>query len=143
MSELVLPYLPIFTPGEAAAFQLKKTSWKNIKKFIKYLDKEILVKAKDRSGGETIILDVDFDDRAVLEFTPYKLPKKDQNSTSGETQSKNASAEQSRDDSVGQKLKRVVLYKPKDKHAAIFGAANARYGLRLPVSMQLIFYSFS
>ncbi|KAI9792940.1 MAG: hypothetical protein M1816_001262 [Peltula sp. TS41687] len=125
MSDLVLPYLPIFTPGQAAAFQLKKTSWKNIKKFIKQLDKEVLVKSKDRNGGETVILDVDFEDRAVSRFTPYKLPKKDQTSPSGESQTKNLSAEQSRDDSIGQNLRRVVLYKPKDKQAPIFAAANA------------------
>lgn len=89
------------------------------------------MKAKDRNGGETIILDVDFDDRAVSEFKPYDLPKKGQSSTTGETHSKTPSAEQARYDSVGQKLRRVVLYKPKDKHAPIFLAANAGYRIHL------------
>ncbi|EEP78764.1 conserved hypothetical protein [Uncinocarpus reesii 1704] len=76
ISNLITPFLPVYTPQQAQFYQIKKTSWKNVKKFVKYLDKERLVKSKDRSGGETIILDVDFNDRRVDMFEPYKLPRK-------------------------------------------------------------------
>ncbi|OJD13609.1 hypothetical protein AJ78_05953 [Emergomyces pasteurianus Ep9510] len=76
ISNLINPYLPIYSPQQAQFYNIKKTSWKNVKKFIKHLDKEGLVKSKDRSGGETIILDADFYDAQVENFVPYKLPKK-------------------------------------------------------------------
>ncbi|EFW13882.1 hypothetical protein D8B26_005942 [Coccidioides posadasii str. Silveira] len=76
ISNLITPFLPIYTPQQAQFYQIKKSSWKNVKKFVKYLDKEQLVKSKDRSGGETIILDVDFEDRRVAMFEPYRLPRK-------------------------------------------------------------------
>ncbi|KAI1918332.1 hypothetical protein LOZ65_004929 [Ophidiomyces ophidiicola] len=74
VSNLITPFLPIYTSQQTQYYQIKKTSWKNIKKFVKYLDKEKLIKSKDRSGGETIIQDVDFEDIRLLEFKPYKLP---------------------------------------------------------------------
>lgn len=136
MSELVLPYLPVFTPAEAASFQLKKTSWKNVRKFIKSLDKEQLVKSKDRNGGETVILDIDFNEREISHFTPYKLPKKNLNSASGEGDLK-TSAEHSKDNSIGQRLKRLVLYKPREKLAPIFQTAQARYSIHIdPLQVQ-------
>ncbi|KAI9884468.1 MAG: hypothetical protein M1823_003741 [Watsoniomyces obsoletus] len=125
VSELITPYLPTFSAAETAAFQLKKTSWKNAKKFIKVLDKEKLVKSKERNGGETVILDIDFDDRAVVEFTPYKLPKKASTSGAGSAGSKDAS-KQDGDSSVGQQLRKVVLYKPKEKHNPIFKSTSSR-----------------
>ncbi len=124
VSELITPYLPTSTAADAAAFQLKKTSWKNAKKFIKVLDKERLVKSKERNGGETVILDIDFDDRAVVEFTPYKLPKKASVSGGSQAGSKD---KQEGDSSVGQQLKKVNLYKPKEKHAPIFQSTSSRY----------------
>lgn len=47
-----------------------------MKKFVKFLDKEKLIKSKDRNGGETVIQDVDFEDRRIVTFVPYKLPRK-------------------------------------------------------------------
>ncbi|KAM5434106.1 hypothetical protein McanMca71_001547 [Microsporum canis] len=75
ISNLITPFLPIFSPEQAQYYQIKKTSWKNVKKFIKHLDKMKLLKSKDR-GGETIVMDVDFDDIQVDQFVPYRLPKK-------------------------------------------------------------------
>jgi translation initiation factor 2D len=75
VSNLVQPYLPIHSPTQAQYYTIKKTSWKNTKKFIKHLDKQALVKSKDRSGGETVIVDIDFDDQRIVNFTPYRLPK--------------------------------------------------------------------
>lgn len=126
ISDLVLPFLPIFTQSEATALQLKKTSWKSAKKFIKYLDKEKLVKSKERNGGETVILDIDFNDRALSNFVPYKLPKKIAASNE-EGDTNRQLGGQSGDSSVGQQLKRVILYKPKEKYSPIFEASNARY----------------
>src|SRR5436190_2497642 len=76
ISNLITPFLPIYSPQQAQHYQIKKTSWKSVKKFIKHLDKSQLVKSKDRSGGETVILDADFNDTQVNEFVPYKLPQK-------------------------------------------------------------------
>lgn len=75
ISNLIQPYLPIHSVAQSQHYTVKKTSWKNTRKFIKHLDKQALVKSKDRSGGETVIFSIDFDDQQVLEFTPYRLPK--------------------------------------------------------------------
>ena len=74
ISHLIQPFLPPSSVLPESQSTIKKTSWKNAKKFIKYLDKEELVKSKDRNGGETVIIDIDFDDRRVVDFTPYPLP---------------------------------------------------------------------
>ncbi|KAK8054774.1 hypothetical protein PG993_000001, partial [Apiospora rasikravindrae] len=56
ISSMIQPHLRHQNPH----YNIKKTSWKNAKKFIKHLDKLRLLKSKDRSGGETVILDIDF-----------------------------------------------------------------------------------
>lgn len=71
VTKMIQPYLRSQSPHYA----IKKTSWKNTKKFIKHLDKQKIIKSKDRNGGETIILDIDFDDAQIKSFIPYKLPK--------------------------------------------------------------------
>lgn len=116
ISNIVTPYLPIYTPKQAQFYQIKKTSWKNVKKFIKHLDKLLLVKSKDRSGQETVILDVDFDDRRVLEFRPYKLPSKNAVENAGKPVSgdkKPSTADG--DPSVGQTFTVQTLYRPTGK----------------------------
>ncbi|KAF4313667.1 RNA binding protein ligatin tma64 [Botryosphaeria dothidea] len=128
MANLVQPFLPAFTPAQAASLQIKKTSFKNIKKFIKSLDKTQLVKSKDRDGNEVVILDIDFHDQAFKDFKPYRLPKKETaaGSSLGRGDKANATASASGDDtSIGQKLKKVELFKPKEKLAPIFSAASA------------------
>ncbi|KAM0437859.1 hypothetical protein ACHAPT_002224 [Fusarium lateritium] len=70
ISNMIQPYLR----SQSHHYIIKKTSWKNAKKFIKHLDKIGLVKSKDRNGGETVILDIDFDDEQVTGFRPYNLP---------------------------------------------------------------------
>lgn len=125
VSNYVQPYLPIFTPKQSTYYTLKKTSWKNIRKFIKYLDKEMLVKSKDRDKHETVILDVDFNDRAVVNFTPYKLPKKEGVGADdgGAGGGKPATiTESSSDPSVGQELSLDITYRPSQKISAIFPA---------------------
>lgn len=128
IANLTTPYLPIHSPQQAQYYNIKKTSWKNVKKFIKHLHKLQLVLAKDRSGQETVILDVDFDDRLVKEFSPYKLPK-----SAGENKGKQQAAPASKkpaapesDPSVGQTLTVQALYRPTQKLTpTIFPALSA------------------
>ncbi|KAF2092888.1 hypothetical protein NA57DRAFT_61992 [Rhizodiscina lignyota] len=128
MSTLVQPFLPAFTPAQTQALQIKKTSWKNIKKFIKSLDKQKLVRSKDRDGNEVVILDIDFDDACFLNFKPYRLPKKE--TAGGASQGRGDKdnipiSETSGDPSVGQKLQKLELFRPREKLAPIFEVGNA------------------
>lgn len=122
ISNLVNPYLPAFTAKQTEAFNIKKTSWKNAKKFIKQLDKDKLILSKD-TKTEVVILDIDFNDLQIRNFQPYRLPKKEVPVTSAAV-SHDASSDG--DDSVGQTLKVVSLYKPKDSLAPLFKTADAR-----------------
>jgi translation initiation factor 2D len=122
MSSLVQPYLPSFTKADIEALQIKKTSWKTMKKFIKSLDKEFILKSKDRDN-EAIVMDIDFDDATVVDFRPYGLPRKETTSTSSGMGNGPESSSDS-DPSVGQKLKIVTLYKAKDSLAPLFKSSN-------------------
>ena len=141
MSLLVQPFLPTYTSARIASLQIKKTSWKNIKKFVKYLDKQQIVKSKDRDGNEVVILDIDFNDRHVQSFVPYRLPKKD-TPVSSNTIVKPA-APLSSESSVGQKLKLVYLLRPKEKVAPIFHASDADpRGLYTPAQLKQILTAY-
>ncbi|KKY24896.1 putative rna binding protein ligatin [Phaeomoniella chlamydospora] len=114
VSQLIQPYLPVFSAAQAQQYSIKKTSWKNTKKFIKHLEKQNLCLSKDRNGGETVILDVDFDDRQVKDFVPYRLPK----SKVPVDKPKNAgisSPVSGTDSSVGQKLNIQTVYRASAK----------------------------
>ncbi|KAL1955760.1 hypothetical protein VTO42DRAFT_8080 [Malbranchea cinnamomea] len=116
VSNLITPYLPIRTPQQAQYYQIKKTSWKNVKKFIKHLDKSKLVKSKDRGGGETIILDVDFEHSSVENFVPHKLPRKSTSEGAGKSGAPGkAPAAAGKDPTVGQAITVKTLYKPSGK----------------------------
>jgi translation initiation factor 2D len=116
ISNLITPYLPIFSSKQAQYYQLKKTSWKNVKKFIKHLDKEQLVKSKDRNGQETVIMDVDFGDHRIEQFVPYKLPARNSVENAGKAVSgKQGAAGDGADPSVGQKITVQGLYRPTAK----------------------------
>ncbi|RAL11128.1 putative RNA binding protein Ligatin/Tma64 [Aspergillus homomorphus CBS 101889] len=132
VSNMITPYLPIFTPKQAQFYQIKKTSWKNVKKFIKYLDKQRLVKSKDRNGQETVILDVDFNDRRVEQFVPYRLPSKNAVENAGKPVAPGGAASKSvasdGDPSVGQTLTVQTLYRPTGKLApTIFPALSSTH----------------
>jgi translation initiation factor 2D len=127
MSNLVQPFLPTFTASETAQLQIKKTSWKTMKKFLKTFDKVGLLKTKDQPGNEVVVMDIDFDDALIQKFKPYPLPKKD--ATPASSNGKAAEqASDSTDSSVGQKLKLISLFKPKDKLAPIFAVSKASTG---------------
>lgn len=146
ISNLVLPYLPVFTPAQASSLQIKKTSWKNAKKFIKALDKKKLLKSKDRDGGECVVLDIDFDDPAITSFSPYRLPKKDTagaSSGGGGGGKAISSGSSSSDSSMGQRLSKVILYRPKEQLSPMFEAANASTkALYLPTELRPIITSY-
>ncbi|KAF2861260.1 hypothetical protein K470DRAFT_270105 [Piedraia hortae CBS 480.64] len=116
MSTLINPFLPAFTPAQAAQLQMKKTSWKSMKKFIKSLDKEGIVKCKDQKA-ETVILDIDFDETAVQEFVPYRLPKPE---ASAERTEKPQPSEEQSDNSVGQKIQVINYYKSTGTQRPLF-----------------------
>ncbi|KAJ5987117.1 hypothetical protein N7451_011482 [Penicillium sp. IBT 35674x] len=114
IANMITPYLPIYSAQQAQHYNIKKTSWKNVKKFIKHLDKMQLVKSKDRSGQETYIWDVDFDDHRVQRFVPYRLPSKSALESSP-SESKKPAATGGADPSVGQTLNVQTLYRPTQK----------------------------
>lgn len=131
ISNLVLPYLPIWTPSQAASLHIKKTHWKNAKKFIWALDKQKILKAKDRDGGETVVLEIEFNCAPIKSFVPYRLPKKETLGTgsasagvAGGGGTAGASTA-SGDPSVGQQLSKLNLLKPPEKISPLFKASNA------------------
>ncbi|OQD89701.1 hypothetical protein PENANT_c002G01505 [Penicillium antarcticum] len=117
IANLTTPYLPIYTAQQAQFYNIKKTSWKNVKKFIKHLDKTKLVKSKDRNGQETVILDVDFGDHRVERFVPYRLPSKNalENSKPSASEGKKSAPTDGGDPSVGQTISVQNLYRPSGK----------------------------
>lgn len=108
IANMIQPHLRHQSPH----YNIKKTSWKNTKKFIKALDKALLVKSKDRNGGETVILDIDFKDQQVKSFQPYRLPKP-KTETQAETSEK--TTDPSTDQSLGQRLTLHVVYRASSK----------------------------
>lgn len=142
----MLPYLPAFTPAQAASLQIKKTSWKNAKKLIKVLDKKKLLKSKDRDGGECVVLDIDFDNQAFSNFVPYKLPKKDTNGIdSGGVDGGKAAIDgnSAGDGSVGQRLQKMTLFRPDYQLSPIFEASNASVkALYLPAELRPIILAY-
>ncbi|KAH6988394.1 hypothetical protein EDB80DRAFT_730047 [Ilyonectria destructans] len=95
---------------------IKKTSWKNTKKFIKHLEKLRLLRSKDRNGGETVILDIDFDHAEVIGFRPYKLPTpKPTGTEAGSGEQADGQSSSSNDQSLGQKLNIQIVYRASSK----------------------------
>ena len=127
LSNLVQPFLPAFTPQQSGQLQIKRTSFKNVKKFIRSLDKEQIVKSKERNGNEVVIFDIDFDDSAIREFKPYRLPKKETAASPslGRGTKANEVADAGGDSSIGQSLKILTLYKPKEKLGPLFEASKS------------------
>jgi translation initiation factor 2D len=125
MSTLIQPFLPAFTPEQTQQLQIKNTSWKNIKKFVKQLDKDQLVKSKEKQGNETTIIDIDFNDASIANFKPYRLPKKE---TAGGTSlgrgEKATDTIDTGDDSVGQKLEVKSFYRPTAKLSPVFATSE-------------------
>ena len=139
MAQLVQPFLPTYTPVRTASLQIKKSSWKNIRKFIRYLDKQQIAKCKDRDGNEVVMMDIDFKDRQVEAFVPYRLPKKEAPASANGKSAVPTAGE----GSVGQKLKLVSLLRPKEKLAPIFHASKADpRGLYTPAELKHILLAY-
>jgi translation initiation factor 2D len=125
MSTLINPFLPAFTPEQTQQLQIKNTSWKNIRKFVKQLDKDQIVKSKEKQGNETTIIDIDFNDATIANFKPYRLPKKE--TVGGASVGRGEKATETidtGDDSVGQKLEIKSFYKPTAKLSPIFATSE-------------------
>lgn len=135
MAQLVQPFLPTYTLARTSSLQIKKTSWKNLRKFIKYLDKQTIVKSKDRDGNEVVVMDINFKDRRVEAFVPYQLPKKD--APTAATASSNATTSAASESSVGQTLRVISLLRPKEKLLPILQASKADpRGLYTPAELR-------
>jgi translation initiation factor 2D len=116
ISNMIQPYLPVYHESQAPYYNIKKTSWKNPKRFIKHLDKEKIVKSKDRNGNETIIFDIDFEDQQITHFTPYRLPKPKETTDAGGGQAQVSSKEAvGADTSINQSLTLQILIRPSSK----------------------------
>ncbi|KAJ5493773.1 Translation initiation factor SUI1 [Penicillium fimorum] len=117
IANFTAPYLPVYSPQQAQHYNIKKTSWKNVKKFMKHLDKLKLVKTKERNGQETVIADVDFEDHRVQRFVPYRLPSPRtlENSKAAPPEGKKLAATDGSDPSVGQTITVQSLYRPSGK----------------------------
>jgi translation initiation factor 2D len=75
------PYLP----EGFEQYTFKKTSWKKAAAFLKkYLEKEGVVKTKDR-GGDTIVLSINWEHKLINEFQPYDLATKQSEKVSKQT----------------------------------------------------------
>lgn len=91
------------------------------------MDKQKILRSKDRDGGETVVLDIDFDVPSIESFVPYKLPKKE--SAGAETGGGGAGAaivaSSSGDNSIGQRLSKLILFRPKEQLSQVFEVSNA------------------
>jgi len=126
MSNLIQPFLPDFTPEQANALQIKKSSYKNIKKFIKSLDKEGLIRSKERDGHETTIADIDWEEPAFKNFKPYRLPMKETHGGTSLGRGEKATSNiDTGDSSVGQQLTIKQFYKPSSRHLPLFEGSNS------------------
>jgi translation initiation factor 2D len=86
-------------------------------------------------------MDIDFKDRQVEAFVPYRLPKKD--APSGASANGKSAAPLSAESSVGQKLKLVSLLRPKEKLAPILHASKADpRGLFTPAELKQLLIAY-
>lgn len=101
--------------SQSRHYNIKKTSWKNAKKFIKELHKQKLVLSKDRNGGETVILDIDFEDAQINGFRPYRLPTPKTPAADSGSANEGAGQSSSGSASSGQKINVQMVYRPASK----------------------------
>lgn len=95
---------------------MKKTSYKNAAKFLKQLEKDLLLKTKTRNGGEVVVMDINWDHQDAKHFIPYKLPeapKEDKKGASGGGAAGNEGP-----------MKVVELFRPNGKAMGIFSAVG-------------------
>ncbi|PNS14476.1 Translation machinery-associated protein 64 [Sphaceloma murrayae] len=128
-STLVTPFLPAFSPEDTKQLQIKNTSYKNMKKYLKSLDKAQLIKIKEKPT-ESVILDIDFDDPSIKSFKPYRLPKKE--TAAGASQGRgtmmNTTAEVA-DPSIGQTLTLKSFYKLPERLSPLLATTTSSNNL--------------
>lgn len=90
-----------------------------MRKFIKSLEKEKLLLCREKPGNEVDVWDIDFDDRAFTEFVPHRLNKPASSGTPTESQ-ESEHAQSSTDESLGQQLQRIELFKVKESLSPLF-----------------------
>jgi translation initiation factor 2D len=134
MSSLVQPFLPSFTKSDSEALQMKKTSWKTIKKFIKALNKEKLVLIKEW-GSEAAILDVDFAHRSLVGFQRYPIPAKSERAGDGPPQRSGGDVPDT-DPSIGQRLRVVTSYKIPEKLRPLLDPGADTAGFRSAAALR-------
>jgi len=125
ISAMVLPFLPAHKSKQAEQLVIKRTSWKNVRKFIKSLEKEKLLLCREKPGNEVDVWDIDFDDRAFTEFVPHRLNKPASGGAPAESQ-ETEPAQSSTDESLGQQLKRMELYKAKESLGPLFKSTDLK-----------------
>jgi len=128
-SQLITPFLPNFTKSDTNALQIKKTTWKTLRKFIKALGQENLVLVKEWKD-EANILDIDFEDQRFKTFVPYRLPKRQTvpNPSASNTTSPS-------DPSVGQQIQISTLYKPKEKLSEFLDSKNFQKAIEIRTAL--------
>lgn len=111
MSEYVLNNLPIYHPN----VNIKKTSWKKASKFLKTMEKEKLMKVKEKGGDVSIISLAGSENEAIARFEPFKVAKKPADKkTDSSSSSDNASS--------GTTLTVTQFWKPKSAAGDFFKA---------------------
>ncbi|KAF3917170.1 Ligatin [Dactylellina cionopaga] len=116
LANLIIPKLPSPNPN----YSIQKTSWKKIQKMLKQMDKEELLKIKER-GGDVVVYAVNWDCNKLTSFTPYPIivprQRKKKAEDNGEGTSSSSSAPSA--------IKVVELYKALPKKLdAIYNASG-------------------
>lgn len=99
---------------------MKKTSYKNAAKFLKLLEKDLLIKTKTRNGGEVVVMEINWDHEGAKNFKVYQLPEapkednKASDSSSGVTRTTNEGS-----------MKVLELFRPYGKTMSFFSAVGA------------------
>ncbi|KAK6330506.1 hypothetical protein TWF696_003395 [Orbilia brochopaga] len=121
LSELILPRLPSENPG----YHIQKTSWRKVQKMLKQMDKENLLKIKER-GGDVLVYAVNWDCDKITSFTPYPIdrPKK---VSEGKKPEASTSASSSGSGSSTATVKIRELYKPPVKAAVIYDVTDTPF----------------
>ncbi|CCX07225.1 Similar to Translation machinery-associated protein 64; acc. no. Q04600 [Pyronema omphalodes CBS 100304] len=128
VEKLVHPYLPPashFPPHNYLQSQvhpslvLKKTSWKNIAKFLKMLQGKMLVNTKTRNGGEVVVLEVNWEHPEAQSFKKYKLPEAPKEKVGG-----SGGAAEGEQGKIGT-VKVEALYRPNGKGVKFFEEIGA------------------
>ncbi|EPS40105.1 hypothetical protein H072_6061 [Dactylellina haptotyla CBS 200.50] len=111
---LIIPKLPSQNPN----YTIQKTSWKKIQKMLKQMDKDDLIKIKER-GGDVLVYAVNWDCNKITSFVPYPII-----SPKPKRQKKTEDAGAGPSNGTTGTIKVVEVYKPPAKVAIIYEATG-------------------